>query len=124
MEVNTLTSGYLRNDGNTFTFIAFKNELQVSPIMAFTSHDFDGDGVTEVLAGGNYFGVKPYHGRFDSFPGDLIKYEKDIILGNRLGLDFTQKSLRHLHVLRIGDESYLLAVFNDAKAEVYQILNR
>ena len=123
LEVNTLTSGYLKNEGGVFTFVPFENELQVSPITAFASHDFDGDGKKDVLAGGNYFGVKPYHGRFDSFPGALIKNEKDIILGNRLGLDFTQKSLRHLHVFEMGGQTYLLAVFNDAKAEVYQILN-
>ncbi|RDY60236.1 VCBS repeat-containing protein [Flagellimonas nanhaiensis] len=123
LEINTLQSGYLQNNNGSFSFVPFKNELQVAPIMAFVTHDFDGDGKTEVLAGGNYFGVKPYHGRFDSFPGALIKSEKNIILGNQLGLNFTQKSLRHLHILKIDSASYLLAVFNDAAAETYQILN-
>ncbi|NAY92061.1 hypothetical protein GTQ34_09025 [Muricauda sp. JGD-17] len=123
-EVNTLASGYLKNADGTFTFVPFKNELQVAPIMAFASYDFDADNEREVLVGGNYFGVKPYHGRFDSFPGALINNEKNIILGNQLGLDFTQKSLRHLHVLEMGGQSYLLAIFNNANLEVYQIMNR
>ncbi len=123
LESNTLQSGFLRNDNGEFTFVPFKNELQVSPITDFITHDFDDDGKTEVLAGGNYFGVKPYHGRFDSFPGALIKSEKEVILGSHLGLDLTQKSIRHFELLELKGKTYLLVVFNDEKAAVYQISN-
>jgi hypothetical protein len=120
-EVNTLASGYLKNSNGSFEFVPFQDNLQVAPIMEFISHDFDGDGNVEVLVGGNYFGVKPYHGRFDSFPGALIKNENEILLGSQLGLDFTQKSLRHMTVLTMNDQNYVLAVFNNEKAEVYKI---
>ena len=120
-EVNTLASGYLRNQNGSFEFVPFPDTLQVSPIMDFLSHDFDADGNIEVLVGGNYFGVKPYHGRFDSFPGALIKKENEILLGSQLGLDFTQKSLRHMDILTLNDQNYVLAVFNDEKVEVYKI---
>lgn len=120
-EVTTLASGYLRNNGSDFEFVPFPKALQVSPIMAFTLNDFDNDGKTEVLAGGNYFGVKPYHGRFDSFPGALIKNKDHIVLGNSIGLDFTQKSIRHLTTLMLNEKKYLLAVFNDAPVEIYKI---
>jgi len=121
MEVNTLKSGYLRNDNGTFVFVPFKNELQVSPIMSFLVDDFDKDGNAEVLIAGNYFGVKPYHGRLDSFPGALIKSDGEIILGNQLGLDFTKKSIRHLKTIILNNQKYLLAVFNNDKAQVYKI---
>lgn len=121
MEVNTLKSGYLRNDNGTFVFVPFKNELQVSPIMSFLVDDFDDDGNTEVLIGGNYFGVKPYHGRLDSFSGALIKSDGSIILGNELGLDFTKKSIRHLKTIILNNQKYLLAVFNNDKTQVYKI---
>jgi len=120
-EVNTLASGYLKNTDGQFEFIPFPNPLQVSPILDFQSFDFNGDGKIEVLVGGNYFGVKPYHGRFDSFPGALIKDENEIILGNSLGLDFTQKSIRHLDVITIKEDNFLLAVFNNQAMEVYKI---
>lgn len=123
LEVNTLQSGYLRNDDGDFVFVPFKNELQVSPIMAFLVDDFDGDGSQEVLCGGNFFGVKPYHGRLDTFPGALIQNENDIVLGNVLGLDFTQKSLRHLTTLEFKGQKYLLAVFNNDKTQVYSFKN-
>jgi len=121
LKVTTLKSGYLRNDEGNFVFIPFKNELQVSPIMSFLVADFDGDGSTEVLIGGNYFGVKPYHGRLDSFPGALIQNEGNIVLGNQLGLDFTKKSIRHLKTITLNNKKYLLAVFNNDKAQVYKI---
>ncbi len=122
LTVDMLASGYLRNDSGRFVFVPFEDELQVSPIMAFTTHDFDGDGAEEVLAGGNYFGVKPYHGRYDSFSGALIKSENDVILGYELGLSFTQRSVRHLNTLKINGKDYLLATMNNDRCQVYQIL--
>ncbi|MBW8242202.1 VCBS repeat-containing protein [Muricauda oceani] len=121
LQVNTLKSGYLRNDGGNFVFVPFKNELQVSPILSFVVDDFDGDGDKEVLLAGNYFGVKPYHGRMDSFPGALIQSNGSVVLGNQLGLDFTKKSIRHLSTITLNNKKYLLAVFNNDKAQVYKI---
>lgn len=122
LTVTNLNSGYLKNENGKFEFVAFPFEMQLAPILTFLKYDFDGDGSQEVLAGGNYFGVKPYHGRFDSFPGALINSSDDIILGNELGLKFMFKSLRHLNILRFHDQPYLLATFNNEKAQLYKIL--
>ena len=120
LSVTNLSSGYLRNDNGTFIFVPFVNELQISPLLDFLVYDFNGDGRSEVLVGGNYFGVKPYQGRFDSFPGALLKNENEVILGNQLGLDFTKKSIRHLGIITFQNKPYLLATFNNEKAEVYE----
>ena len=122
LTVHTLESGYLKNEKGQFVFVPFQNELQVSPITAFLSYDFDNDGREEVLAAGNYFGVKPFHGRFDSFSGALIKNEKDVILGNQIGLNLTQKSVRHLNVLTLNNKKYLLVTINNDKAQVYKFV--
>ena len=79
LEVHQLASGYLKNENNSFRFVPFKNELQVSPISSFLEYDFNADGKKEILTAGNYFGVTPFHGRFDSFPGALIFDENQII---------------------------------------------
>ena len=121
LEVNTLASGYLKNNEGSFEFVPFSNELQTAPIMDFVSLNIGADEKIEVLAAGNYFGVKPYHGRFDSFPGALISSENEVVLGNQLGLDLTQKSVRHLDVLTLNKQNYLLAVFNDSNVAVYKI---
>ncbi len=123
-EIHELRSGYLENRDGRFTFVPFPLELQVAPLMAFLKFDFDGDGTEEVLAGGNYFGVKPYHGRLGAFAGAVIKGKNDVISGERLGLDFLQKSIRHLNILTFQNQPYLLATFNDDAAQVYQLINK
>jgi len=120
-EVNELQSGYLRNENGRFSFIPFQRELQVSPITTFLKYDFDRDGKQEVLAAGNYFGVKPFHGRFDSFSGALIMNENHVMLGHQIGLDFAQKSVRHLNVITLNDKSYLLVTINNNSAQVYKV---
>ncbi|NJB71107.1 hypothetical protein GGR42_001569 [Saonia flava] len=120
--VHTLQSGYLKNEKGKFTFVPFKAKLQIAPITSFVSHDFNGDGKEEVLVAGNYFGVKPFHGRFDSFPGALIYDEKNMVLGNTLGLELAQKSVRHLNVITLKNTNYLLVTLNNDKAQVYKLL--
>ena len=121
--VHNLRSGYLRNENGYFEFIPFENSLQISPILAFLKFDFNSDGTEEVLVGGNYFGVKPFMGRMDSFSGALIKDENNVILGHDLGLQMTHKSVRHLNIITLGEQAYLLITYNNEKAEVYQINN-
>ena len=85
-EVQELRSGYLLNEEGRFRFVPFQKELQMAPITAFLRYDFNGDGKDELLVGGNYFGVKPYHGRFGTFPGAVITDRNEVILGHHLDL--------------------------------------
>ncbi|WP_158974529.1 VCBS repeat-containing protein [Cellulophaga sp. L1A9] len=120
-ELNELQSGYLKNNNGTYEFVAFPKTLQVAPLKSFLCFDFDNDGKEEVLVGGNYFGVKPFHGRFDSFSGALIKSEDTILMGEVLGLQFGLKSVRHLNIIKLKSKSYLLATMNNGKAQVYKL---
>lgn len=120
-EVYNLKSGYLRNDKGKFTFVPFSNKMQVAPITSFVKADFDGDRKEDVFAAGNYFGVTPYHSRFDGFSGALIKDHKTIFLGNQIGIDLTQKAVRHLDIIPLNGKKYLLVTINNKKAEVYEL---
>jgi len=122
LEVETLSSGYLKNEEGTFVFVPFEIAMQVAPILSFCTFDFDNDGQDEALAAGNYFGVKPYLGRFDSFQGALIEDEETIRYGYDLGLDFAQKSIRHLNILPFQGQSYLMATFNNQPIQLYKLL--
>jgi enediyne biosynthesis protein E4 len=122
-EVENLKSGYLRNDKGKFTFVPFSNKMQVSPITSFVKSDFDSSGKESVFAAGNYFGVSPYHSRFDGFSGALIKNEKTIYLGNQVGIDLSQKAVRHLDIFHFNGKKYLLVTINNKKAEVYELPN-
>ncbi len=121
-EVHELASGYLTQVDGEYAFVPFGMELQLAPIMAHVIHDFDGDGSSEVLLGGNYFGVQPVHGRFGSFPGALVGREGRVLTGNAIGLDLINHSVRHLNVISLNGKAYLLVTVNDGKAQVYEIV--
>jgi len=120
-EVHNLKSGYLKNHNGKFTFVAFSNELQVAPITSFVKSNFDSDTKESVFAAGNYFGVSPYHSRFDGFSGALIKDSKNIVMGNTIGIDLSQKAVRHLDMINSKGKKYLLVTINNSKAEVYEL---
>ncbi len=124
LQVSELRSGYLENNGGRFRFIPFGPEMQLAPVTTLLRYDFDGDGMEEVLAAGNYFGVKPYHGRFGSFPGAMIKGQNNVVLGDQLGLQLSQKSARDLNIILLNNQPYLLVTFNNEKAQVYRLSNK
>ncbi len=121
LEVTTLESGYLKNNDGNFQFLPFARELQVAPITTLLTYDFNGDGNKELLTAGNYFGVKPYHGRFGSFQGALVMNEEEYKLGNDLGLDLMNKSARDLNIITLNNNNYLLVTIHNGAAEVYNI---
>lgn len=121
LEVEELRSGYLKNDNGTFHFIPFPDLLQTAPILEYLVADFDGDGNLEALAGGNYFGVKPYLGRLDTFPGALILNNEKILPTSALGLNFSGKSVRHLSILPLGEKNMLFVVYNNDPAEIFEL---
>jgi hypothetical protein len=120
-EVDNLKSGYLKNDNGKFTFVPFSNKMQVAPITCFVKSNFDSDAKEEVFVAGNYFGVSPYHSRFDGFSGALIKNEKTIFLGNQIGIDLTQKAVRHMDIVNFNGKKYLLITINNKKVELYEM---
>lgn len=119
-EVHNLKSGYLKNEKGKFVFVPFSNKMQVTPITSFVKGKFDAKNES-VFVAGNYFGVTPYHSRFDGFSGALITNEKSILLGHQIGIDLTQKAVRNLNIINVNGKSYLLVTINNKKAEVYQI---
>ena len=121
LEVETLASGYLLNSDGNFSFKAFKNPLQISPITAFLEHDFNKDGKTEMLIGGNYFGTIPYHGKFDQLAGSILQSVDTYIEAKDLGINFTQKAVISLDILNFEDQEYLLVTYNNHKPQVYKL---
>ena len=118
-EAHNLASGFLRNSNGKFDFEAFDNELQVAPINCFKNVVVNGRN--QVICGGNYFGVKPYHGRFDGFLGALITSETEVRLGNTIGLDFFNKSITKLETIEVNNNTYLISVIHNQHVQIYKI---
>lgn len=121
LEVHELRSGYLLNDGGRFTFKPLAIELQIAPIMAQLKYDFDGNGKDEILLGGNYFGVQPFHGRYGSFNGAVLKSADEILRGSEAGLRFINRSVRDMNVLQHNNSKYLVVTVNSDSVQVYKL---
>lgn len=121
LKVNTLASGYLLSNNGKYIFKRFQAALQLGPVTRFLKADFNNDEVEEVLAAGNYFGTTPYHGRFDGLAGNIIVNEDVILSGSEIGLNLTQKAVRNLDIITVGDTKYLMVTINNQKPAFYKI---
>ncbi len=73
-EAYTFASAVALNNGNgTFTMQPLPLEAQFAPIYASLAGDFDGDGKTDLLVGGNFYGVTPMLGRYDASYGLMLR---------------------------------------------------
>jgi hypothetical protein len=77
LEAAELRSGVLRNEGGKFEWLPLPAEAQFAPIFGIEPNDFDDDGLTDLIVGGNFFRVKPEAGRYDASYGLLLKGNGD-----------------------------------------------
>jgi hypothetical protein len=74
LEATTLASMVALNDGKGgFALRPLPAEAQVAPIYAALAGDLDGDGRTDLLLGGNQYGMAPGLGRTDASYGLLLR---------------------------------------------------
>lgn len=70
-----LGSSCFINDGKGgFTRVDLPTELQLAPVMSFTS--FEQGGEKMFVAVGNFYGTIPYEGRYDALQPTLFAYDK------------------------------------------------
>jgi len=48
--------------------------------------------------------------------------KKKIILGNKIGLDFSQKAVKKLNSIKVQNKTYVLATINNDSVQVYQLI--
>ncbi len=123
LEVNTLASGYLSNNGETFSFVPLEDEFQISPINRFLVDDLNADGKEDILIAPNFLGVTPYHERFVSNTGTILSGDGRILDGLETGINFSQKEIRRITRITVDNENYLLAAPNNDYLLWYKIKN-
>ena len=70
----SFASGVFYNKGKAgFQFRAFPSAAQVAPLFGFTAFKGNYNGI---LAGGNFWGVLPYEGRYDAGFGNILLTDK------------------------------------------------
>lgn len=66
-EVQTFASVYVENlGGGRWAWRPLPQAAQWTPVRALAATDLDGDGQTDLLLGGNFYGVGPNRGRYDA----------------------------------------------------------
>jgi hypothetical protein len=126
-DARVFASSVALNNGNgTFTLRPLPAEAQFAPIRAVLVGDFDGDGRSDLLVGGNLYGVPPVLGRYDASYGMLLSGLGD---GRFAAVDMERSGLmiegqvRHMGVLRQADGRRLIVVArNNDKLQVLRPL--
>lgn len=122
-QVSELKSMLLLSDKSGYSLIGLPREAQFSPVYAFLAGDFDHDGVTDLIAGGNQFHVKPQFGRFDAsrgwfFKGSLARQQFKFEAGVSLNI---KGEIRDIQSVNINNSEYLFfAKYND-DLEIYKL---
>lgn len=73
LRADMLTSVHIENNGDgTFQFNPLPISAQLSPIFDFHVDDYNRDGLPDILAGGNKYGVSMYQGSYNASIGSLL----------------------------------------------------
>jgi hypothetical protein len=113
LEARLFASSVALNTGGTFDLRPLPVEAQLAPVYASLADDFDGDGRTDLLLGGNFHGVAPVRGRYDASYGLLLRGTGD---GRFTAVDLEESGVtiagevRDLEPLRHAGGDRLVAV--------------
>ena len=72
--VEMFASALMRNNGDgSFTLLPLPRDAQLAPLFAICPTDVDGDGVTDLIVGGNFDGFKPEIARASDSYGMVLR---------------------------------------------------
>ena len=122
MFVNTTSSYILWNDGNDFRWQPLPRWAQVSPLKKMIVHDFNRDGLPDVILAGNDYTYEVSTGYFDANKGEVLfsrdgKPLSDLRMPSQTGL-MLQGMVESL-LWFDGDQPILVAGFNRAPSKVF-----
>jgi hypothetical protein len=120
LEAGEFASSIALNQGNgTFKLQHLPVEAQFAPVYAVLANDFTGDGHTDLLLAGNFFGVTPVRGQYDASRGLLLRGSGN---GRFESVEMGESSLliegqvRNMGLLRrAGGDRLIVAARNDDK---------
>jgi hypothetical protein len=119
-----MESSVLINQGNgTFTVKALPAEAQLSPVYGIACGDYDGDGKTDMVIGGNFYESKPEAGIYDASYGLLLKGDGRgnfrPVKAQQSGISI-RGAIRDMISLQIRQKNFLLIAKNNEPPELIQ----
>ncbi|MBZ9629255.1 VCBS repeat-containing protein [Salegentibacter sp. LM13S] len=117
-EVNTLASGYLKNNNGKFSqFIEFPMAFQTAPINSFQILNIDGE--KQLLVSGNSYKVNTYHGGYSSLKGLMVKTISDYKKVSNLGIKPFDQQIKNTVSVPMRDKNLLIVVPNNDSISTY-----
>lgn len=125
LEAFELASGVFINNGKGhFEFNPLPVEAQYSPMYAICAGDFDEDGNTDLVMGGNLYRAKPEVGRYDASFGTFLKGNGKGgftgVANDKSGFDIDGE-VRDIKRIAIGKSDCLLVTRNNDTPLIFKI---
>ncbi|MTI39603.1 VCBS repeat-containing protein [Fulvivirga lutimaris] len=121
-EVKKLESILLLSTDNGYESINLPQQAQFAPVYALLIDDFDGDGILDLIAGGNQYNVKPQFGRFDASKGWYFKGENTDGFRFQDGVPLNiAGQIRDIKKIDLGEVKYLVISKYGEAVEYYEI---
>jgi len=117
------TCVFLNNGDGTFEINELPKIAQFSPVRDIFVHDFDLDGISDLVLVGNNYSVRPSVGRYDASYGWCLLGETDhgfsVLMPVESGLRINGDA-RRIHPIEIQGKHFLVAVVNNGNLQIFQ----
>lgn len=127
LQINTMESMWLENDNGTLVPHFLPTAAQMSPVYAAAMLDVDGDGILDMVLGGNLYEVQPQWGRYDANFGTVLKGTNDALERFSAAIPLPalgwnwKGQVRDLHV---QNGQKLFVAFNNAAVQAYKVAEK
>jgi len=125
-EATTFETSFVENEGDsTFNVQPLPTRAQFSPVYDVWTHDLDRDGHTDLILGGNFYGVAPAQGRYDASFGTVLygdgtgQWTAPPPVATNLYLEGQVRALRSLRAA--SGDLLLVAARNGAPLQLFNI---
>ena len=117
-------SAYIENKGDLgFEIHQLPIEAQIAPIYAIHLDDFDNDGITDAVIGGNITNTEVERGPYDALKGLVLKGKADgsflPLRGIITGFS-SQKELRDILPIQINGQRHIVLANNNSELTFYK----
>ncbi|WP_304517697.1 VCBS repeat-containing protein [Cecembia rubra] len=118
-EAKEFSSQVWLNMNGKFEIINLPIQAQFAPVQAIHVQDLDGDGLLDLITGGNFIETAPYFGAYLGSWGNLFKGDgKGNFVPFQRGTLGIYGQIKHILQLKVKEELWTLFIRNDDKIEI------